>query len=147
MYYPATLDPHEDGSGRYDVTFADLPGCVSQGQNLEQALKMAQEALTLHVFSMLRDGDPLPAPSTLEEAKAKSEGMAAEGGYTLAEGTLYQYVLAAEPAAKEDKPVSVTVSLRPAILARVDAAAKTYGFTRSSLLAVAAQHYIKNLDD
>lgn len=31
MYYVATLDPHDDGSGRYDVTFADLPGCVTQG--------------------------------------------------------------------------------------------------------------------
>ena len=29
MYYVATLDPHDDGSGRYDVTFADLPGCVT----------------------------------------------------------------------------------------------------------------------
>lgn len=26
MYYPATFTPHTDGTGRYDVTFADLPG-------------------------------------------------------------------------------------------------------------------------
>ena len=44
MYYPATFTPHTDGTGRYDVTFADLPGCVSQGASLEDAIRMAQEA-------------------------------------------------------------------------------------------------------
>ncbi|MDR1397763.1 MAG: type II toxin-antitoxin system HicB family antitoxin [Desulfarculales bacterium] len=52
MYYPATFMPHEDGSGRYDVAFFDIPGCYSQGQDLEHALIMAQEALSLHVSSM-----------------------------------------------------------------------------------------------
>ena len=55
MYYVATLDPHDDGSGRYDVTFADLPGCVTQGTDLEDALRMAQEAVSLHVAGMIAE--------------------------------------------------------------------------------------------
>ena len=62
MYYPATFTPHTDGTGRYDVTFADLPGCVSQGASLEDAIRMAQEALGLHIGSMVEDGDTLPEP-------------------------------------------------------------------------------------
>ena len=65
MYYPATFTPHTDGTGRYDVTFADLPGCVSQGASLEDAIRMAQEALGLHIGSMVEDGDTLPEPSIL----------------------------------------------------------------------------------
>ena len=71
MYYPATFTPHTDGTGRYDVTFADLPGCVSQGASLEDAIRMAQEALGLHIGSMVEDGDTLPEPSSLEGARRK----------------------------------------------------------------------------
>ena len=63
MYYVATLDPHDDGSGRYDVTFADLPGCVTQGTDLEDALRMAQEAVSLHVAGMIADGEPMARSS------------------------------------------------------------------------------------
>ena len=30
----ATFTPHTDGTGRYDVTLADLPGCVSSQGHL-----------------------------------------------------------------------------------------------------------------
>ena len=78
MYYPATFTPHTDGTGRYDVTFADLPGCVSQGASLEDAIRMAQEALGLHIGSMVEDGDTLPEPSSLEGARRKDEQEAKE---------------------------------------------------------------------
>ena len=146
MYYPATLSPHDDGSGRYDVTFVDLPGCVSQGQTLEHTLSMAQEALTLHISGMLADGDPLPAPSTLQAAEAKEKTLAAEEGYEVALGTIYQYIVVQAPKNKKAKPVSVAVSLRPAVLEKVDAAAEEQGLTRSGFIAQATQHYIKSLE-
>ncbi len=94
MYYPATFTPHTDGTGRYDVTFADLPGCVSQGASLEDAIRMAQEALGLHIGSMVEDGDTLPEPSSLEGARRKDEQEAKEEGYAIPDGTLYQFVVA-----------------------------------------------------
>ncbi|MEI6873625.1 MAG: type II toxin-antitoxin system HicB family antitoxin [Spirochaetota bacterium] len=51
------------GSGGYSVDFPDLPGCVSAGDYLEEALVLAREALSLHLFGMAEDGDPIPLPS------------------------------------------------------------------------------------
>jgi predicted RNase H-like HicB family nuclease len=42
------------------VYFPDVPGCVSCGDNFDHALKMAQEALSLHIYGMEKDGEPLP---------------------------------------------------------------------------------------
>ena len=146
MYYPATLTPHEDASGPYGVTFEDLPGCVSQGENLEDALRMAQEALTLHLGSMLEDGDVLPPPSTLEEAYQKNLKSAKEEGYAIAAGTLYQYILAdIRPQAKKAPSVNLSISLKPAILQSIDAMAEEMGLTRSGVIAVATRDYIQRM--
>ncbi|MEJ8546617.1 type II toxin-antitoxin system HicB family antitoxin [Brevibacillus borstelensis] len=59
--YPAVFDPNENGG--YTVTFPDLPGCVTEGDNLDDALLMAAEAMALHLYGMERDGDPIPAAS------------------------------------------------------------------------------------
>ena len=50
-------------SGGYSVDFPDLPGCVSAGDSLEEALAMAREALSLHLFGMAEDGDSIPPAS------------------------------------------------------------------------------------
>jgi predicted RNase H-like HicB family nuclease len=42
------------------VYFPDVPGCVSCGDNFDHALKMAQEALSLHIYGMEKNGEPLP---------------------------------------------------------------------------------------
>jgi Uncharacterized conserved protein len=59
--YPAYFRRVE--SGGYSVDFPDLPGCVSAGDSLEEALVMAREALALHLYGMAEDGDTIPAPS------------------------------------------------------------------------------------
>lgn len=41
--YPAVFHPNEDGT--FTVTFPDLPGCITEGKNLDNALHMAQDAL------------------------------------------------------------------------------------------------------
>jgi predicted RNase H-like HicB family nuclease len=92
MHYPATLIPRADGSGRYDVCFADLPGCISQGTSLEDALRMAEEALALHLGGMIEDGEPLPRASSLEEAREQMEDEARKEGYELPPGTLYRHI-------------------------------------------------------
>lgn len=144
MYYPATFTPHHDGSGRYDVTFADLPGCVSQGASLEDAIRMAQEALSLHVGSMIEDGDPLPEPSSLEEARQKDEADAKDEGYPLPDGRLYQFVIA-DAKKKEAAPVRLSISLKPVIVERIDSVAAELGLTRSGLIAVATREYCNRM--
>lgn len=42
--YPAVFHPNEDGT--FTVTYPDLPGCISEGKSLGNAMYMAQSALT-----------------------------------------------------------------------------------------------------
>ncbi len=40
LIYPAVFKHFTDQSGGYVVEFPDLPGCVTEGKNLEQAIEM-----------------------------------------------------------------------------------------------------------
>ena len=64
MFYVAKLTSEKDGG--YSVTFPDLPGCITQGDTKEEALKMAKEALEL-VLEEYLDGRSLPDPDTDED--------------------------------------------------------------------------------
>ncbi|RJF63544.1 type II toxin-antitoxin system HicB family antitoxin [Rhodopseudomonas palustris] len=52
------------------VWFPDLPGCVSAGDDIDEALRNAPEALALYLEQIEHDGKPLPKPRTLTELKA-----------------------------------------------------------------------------
>ncbi|MCL2099642.1 MAG: type II toxin-antitoxin system HicB family antitoxin [Oscillospiraceae bacterium] len=56
--YYAVFEP--SSKGNYGVYIPDFPGCVSMGDNLIHAEKMAAEALSLHIYQMEHDGDVLP---------------------------------------------------------------------------------------
>jgi predicted RNase H-like HicB family nuclease len=59
LTYYAVFEP--SGNESYGVYWPDLPGCVSMGDTLPHAERMAAEALGLHVYRMEQDGDTLPA--------------------------------------------------------------------------------------
>ncbi len=61
--YIATLEYGEEGD--LGVYFHDLPGCISGGDTVEDAIQNAKEALALHLYGMEEDGDPIPQPSQL----------------------------------------------------------------------------------
>jgi len=65
--YPAIF--HYDDSPGIGVTFPDLPGCVSHGDDEDHAYKMAQEALGLHLYSMEEDGDEIPEPTPIKDLR------------------------------------------------------------------------------
>ena len=56
--YPALFESCEEGG--YAVTFPDLPGIVTEGDDVDEAIAMAKEALALHILGMERDGDIIP---------------------------------------------------------------------------------------
>lgn len=64
--YPAIFEYHEDG---ICVTFPDLPGCITSGDNEEQASLMGKEAMALHLNGMEKDGDSIPEPSKARDIK------------------------------------------------------------------------------
>lgn len=62
--YPAILFFDEDG---ITVEFPDLPGCITCGDNEDEAIRMAIECLTLHVYGMKKDNDFIPEPTPIEK--------------------------------------------------------------------------------
>ncbi|MCH8266097.1 MAG: type II toxin-antitoxin system HicB family antitoxin [Acidobacteria bacterium] len=50
----------QDPDGGYSVHVPALPGCASQGDTLEEALRNIQEAIELYVWSLKDDGLPIP---------------------------------------------------------------------------------------
>jgi predicted RNase H-like HicB family nuclease len=62
--YLATV--HKDEHSDYGVQFYDFPGCISAGDTIEMAQRLAQEALAGQMALMQKDGEEIPEPSSLE---------------------------------------------------------------------------------
>lgn len=56
----------KDEDSDYGVSFPDFPGLITAGETLDEARRLAEEALRFHIEGMIADGDPLPEPSSLE---------------------------------------------------------------------------------
>ncbi|MCS3726867.1 type II toxin-antitoxin system HicB family antitoxin [Bradyrhizobium betae] len=50
--------------------FPDLPGCISGGDDIDDALESAPDALEFYAQELAADGRQLPQPRTLDELKA-----------------------------------------------------------------------------
>ncbi len=61
--YAATFHPNDDGS--FTILFPDLPGCISEGKSLENALYMAQDALKTWAEYSLEHDKVLPPATPL----------------------------------------------------------------------------------
>jgi predicted RNase H-like HicB family nuclease len=53
--------------------FPDLPGCISGGDDVDEALENAPEALAFYAQELTEEGRQLPPPRTLDELKADPE--------------------------------------------------------------------------
>src|SRR5688572_33359882 len=62
--YPFRVRPlsKEEGGG-YLIEFPDLPGCMSDGETIEEAVANGADALRSCSRTMREFGDPLPPPS------------------------------------------------------------------------------------
>ncbi|MCD8489204.1 MAG: type II toxin-antitoxin system HicB family antitoxin [Desertifilum sp.] len=61
LQYPVTLYP--DAEGGYVAQIKDLPGCLSQGETLEEAVSNINEARELWIETAYEAGDAIPLPS------------------------------------------------------------------------------------
>lgn len=55
----------------FGIIFPDFLGCVSVGDNIDDAKIKAQEVLQFHIQGMREDGEELPEPKTIEWVKEK----------------------------------------------------------------------------
>ena len=88
--YPAVLSP--DPSGGYTVIFPDLPGCVTEGDTLAEALYMASDAMAGWLYCTEDIGETIPEPSEIdriavEPGESVTFVMADVGAYRRAVGT------------------------------------------------------------
>ena len=66
LVYPACFYEEENG---YSVEIPDLLGCCTQGNNLEQAMEMAQDAALGWILTSIEDEEEIPVPSDIKDVK------------------------------------------------------------------------------
>ncbi len=66
LTYPACFYPDNERKGAYAVVVPDLPGCVSGGDTLAEAILMGTDAASGWVLDELEDGRPAPEASPRE---------------------------------------------------------------------------------
>ena len=65
LFYPAIFHVAEEGG--FWITFPDLPECMTQGDNMQEAYEMAVDALGLALTSREQEGEEIPAASELNQ--------------------------------------------------------------------------------
>jgi len=115
-------DPGSD----FGADFPDFPGCITAGKTLDDARRMAAEALDLHMAGMLADGDPIPEPSSLDAIMADPENR---------DATAFLVDVTTLPA----KSVRINVMLPTDLVAAIDRVTRN----RSRFLAEAAAASLK----
>ncbi len=65
LFYPAVFHKAEEGG--FWISFPDIPECLTQGDDMQQAYEMAVEALGLSLTTMEEAGEELPEASSPEQ--------------------------------------------------------------------------------
>jgi predicted RNase H-like HicB family nuclease len=68
--YPAIFHRNKDES--YTVSFPDLPGCISEGKTLGNAMYMAQSALTQWIGYLADKKQEIPSASLVKKIKTSN---------------------------------------------------------------------------
>jgi predicted RNase H-like HicB family nuclease len=121
MEYIAYL--HKDRKSDFGVSFPDFPGCVTAGKTLEEARRMAAEALALHIQGMAEDGETIPEPSTIDDV-ANDPAMKGAVAFLVSVGL--------------EKTVRVNITARESQIEAIDQKAAEAGMTRSAYMVQAA---------
>lgn len=73
LVYPAVFMPWDEGDG-YTVLVPDLPGCVTEGDSLSEAIDMAVDAASGWILGELEEGNSYPTPSLREKIDVPEDG-------------------------------------------------------------------------
>jgi len=122
MEYIAYL--HKNRKSDYGVSFPDFPGCITAGKTLDEARRLAPEALALHVRGMIEDGEPIPEPSTIDD-------LAGDPGLKGAVAFLVKLDV-------DERAERFNITARRSQMEEIDRLAKQEGMTRSAYMVHAA---------
>lgn len=68
--YPALFLKEKD-SESYTIIFPDLEGCISFGDSISDALKMARDAMGAYLFEYYTKPEEIPKSSNIDDIKIK----------------------------------------------------------------------------
>jgi predicted RNase H-like HicB family nuclease len=125
MAVAAYLGVIERGEVGFGVFFPDVPGCVSAGDNLFEAMEKGEQALAAHIELLAQGGEEIP--------EASSE-VAADDDIEVASFFLAHVEL-------PGKSVRLNITMDEGLVARIDRVARN----RSEFLAEAARERLREL--
>ena len=71
MVFPVVI--HKEKDSDYGISVPDLPGCISAGETIDEAIAMIREAIELHVEGLIEDGEAVPVLRTIDAILAAGE--------------------------------------------------------------------------
>ncbi len=132
MRYVAFI--HHDGEPGYGISFPDFPGCVSDGDTIDEAILRGGEALAFHLEGMVNDNQKIPDPRSVEEIQRDPSLQEWREGATLC---IVPAIL------DKGSPRRINISVDYGLLQAIDNEAKRRGMTRSAFLSGAARKEIE----
>jgi predicted RNase H-like HicB family nuclease len=121
MDYIAYL--HKEGKSDFGVSFPDFPGVVTAGKTMQEAQRMAAEALSLHIEGMNEDGEQIPEPSTIDD---------------IANDPARKDAVVLSVPARVEKTMRFNISARESQMVKIKALAQKAGLTRSAYMVQCA---------
>ena len=122
MEYIAYL--HKERKSDFGVSFPDFPGCVTAGKTLDEAHRLAVEALSLHIEGMLEDGEAIPEAASLD---ALANDPAMKGAVAFLVNVDFV-----------EKAKRFNITARKSQMEEIDRRAKREGMTRSAYMVASA---------
>lgn len=121
-----------DGAGGLSCEFPDLPGCMTDGDDLEDLMRNAADALDSWLGAAEELGQAIPAPSGADALASKA-------------ASCEEPVLFLVPVVGylSDAPVRINITSTEAKIAEITEFAKRVGRSRSELMVEAALEYVR----
>lgn len=126
--YIAAFTPEPEGG--YSVTFPDAPGAITQGEDANEALENAREALELMLEAHDEAGDALPEPRALDIVARE----------ITAAGAIPFAITASAPS----KATRINITIDEGLLDRINREVDTRGQSRSAFFADAARRALRD---
>ncbi len=127
VHYVAILEKEPDSD--FGIYFPDLPGCVTAGDDADEALRNAEEVLQFHIDGLIELDLPVPPSSAVREHPL--------GRYPNA------LCIAMIRARLPGRVRRINLTVDEHLLADIDAAAAARGDSRSGFVAEAARRLIR----
>lgn len=127
MQYVALFEKQKHG---FEVTFPDFPECTTFGENLDEAVGQAHEALALYIEFLLEEGGEVPAPTDKKTLLALPENKGRKAIYV-------------EVAGDGSDFEELELVMHTHLVGRMEKYCREYGISPADFLSVAVRETIK----